>query len=81
MNPILIARAVLGLVASVGASTVVGNLIIMNTPANISTYSKVLVGIGKFVLAGIAAEKASEYSQQQFDKFDFKKKVDEDYSI
>lgn len=80
MNTLSIAKIAIGLVASTGVSTVVGNMIKVVTPVTVSNYNKVLTVIGGFVLTGMAGKAAYNYVADELDTM-FPTLVEEEVSI
>lgn len=68
MKKLDILKSATGLIVSAGAGAVVGNAIKASTPADIKTIQKVLVGVGGFVLSGMAGEMASKYVNATIDE-------------
>lgn len=54
-----------GLVASMGASEVVTNIIKSTTPGDLNKYKKGLVMVGSIVIGGMAGEAAAKYVDRQ----------------
>lgn len=54
-----------GLVASMGASEVVTNIIKSTTPGDLNKYKKGLVMVGSIVIGGMAGEAAANYVDRQ----------------
>lgn len=53
------------LVIGLGVSTIVGNIVGMNTPDNISKVNKLLVVVGAGVLGSMAGDAAIEYVENK----------------
>lgn len=68
MNPVAIVKGIVGLVASAGAGTVVGNAIKATTPAQLTTINKVLVGVGGVVLSGAVGDIVVKYTSKQIEE-------------
>lgn len=67
MNPVGIAKAAAGILASVGTTSVIGSVINQAKPTNLNKLQKFTFGFGKYVLAGIAADHAAKYITDQID--------------
>ncbi len=65
---ITIVKSVVGLVASIGVGTVVGNAVKATTPANISKFGKIATVVGSVVLTGMVGIAAEKYTDGQIDK-------------
>lgn len=57
-----------GLVISVGVGNIVSNAIKATTPATISTFRKVCIAVGGFVLSSMIVDKATIYAEETVDK-------------
>lgn len=68
MNPVAIVKGIVGLVASAGAGTVVGNAIKATTPARLTTINKVLVGAGGVALSGAVGDIVGKYATKQIEE-------------
>lgn len=55
-------------VTMAGAGIVLGNIIKMSTPASAHIVTKVLTGIGGFVLTSMVADSAADYAVKQVDE-------------
>ena len=64
MNKLEAVKTVAGLVVSLGVGAVVGNVIKATTPEDLKTYSKVLVGVGSFALAGYFSMQAAKQTEE-----------------
>jgi gamma-glutamyl-gamma-aminobutyrate hydrolase PuuD len=60
-------KGIVGIVASLGAGAVVGNLIKTTTPASAGKIAKVLAGIGGLVLTGVTSVLAAQYAENEVD--------------
>lgn len=78
MNVLPLVKIVAEGVASVGVGHVVSNAIKATTPADITRYQQVMIGIGSVVISGIATKAASNYVTDAIDSVTdlFKKKED-----
>ena len=56
------------LVVSIGVGAIVGNLAMSNIPVDVSRLTRTCITIGKWALAGIAADKASKYVEDKIDE-------------
>lgn len=65
---ITIVKSVVGLTASIGVGTVVGNAVKAVTPVDISKFGKVATVIGSIVLTGMVGIAAEKYTDGQIDK-------------
>lgn len=65
---ITIVKSIVGLGASIGVGTVVGNVVKATTPANISKFGKIATVVGSVVLTGMVGIAAEKYTDGQIDK-------------
>ena len=62
MNQLKIAKVLVSILASASVGAVVGNVVKVSTPANVSPVNKVLTSVGGYILSTMISEKASEYA-------------------
>lgn len=62
-----VTKATVRTIASIGVGAVVTCVIKNNTPLDTKTTTKVLVGVGSFVLGGMINDAASNYTDKQID--------------
>lgn len=68
MNKLEILKRTVETVVSVGVAAVIGNAIKSTTPVDIKTYSKVIVGIGGFVVSTMVKNEATKRTNNKFDE-------------
>ncbi len=56
-----------GMVASIGAGAIVGNIIKVTTPSTTTKLMKLVIGLGGLVLTGIVGDAASTYVDKTVD--------------
>ena len=63
-----VVKCVGGIVVSIGIGAVAANLIKATTPAGTKKLTKLCIGVGSFIVAGMAADAASQEFDNKFDK-------------
>lgn len=80
MNIIPIAKTIVSSAASLGVGTVLSNAITHTTPAGLTKYKKVAIGIGGVALSALVNEAVTRQTEAKFDEatkhFGFPKDVD-----
>jgi hypothetical protein len=61
-------KLILGIAASTGAASIVGNAIRMSTPSNLKLSKKIVMGIGGLALSGMFGNMASNYVASEIDE-------------
>jgi len=61
-------KLILGIAASTGAASIVGNAIKMSTPDNLKLSKKVVMGIGGLALSGMFGTMASKWVEGEIDE-------------
>jgi hypothetical protein len=67
MNAYPLIKLAADLLVSIGAGAVVSNAIKVSTPENAKAIQKIAIGVGGFVLSGMAGEMAVKYTDQNID--------------
>lgn len=68
MTNIDMIKKVGGIVISVGVGAIVGNAIKSTTPSTMNMVTKICVGVGAFILTGMASDGAVKYAEGKFDE-------------
>lgn len=68
MNKITIVKSVTGLIASAGAGAVVSNAIKATTPADVTKFNKVMIGVGSFAITGLVGAAAAKHVEGMIDE-------------
>jgi len=68
-NKLGIVKSGLGIVVSIGVGVLAGNTIKLVTPQNLNAIKNIAVKIGGIVLADLAAFKAVEHFETQWDEY------------
>ena len=68
MSVLNVVKSVVELAVGAGSGVVVGHAIRATTPADLTKFGKVLVGIGSFAIGGVVGEVASRHVNTQIDK-------------
>lgn len=80
MNIIPIAKTIVSSAASLGVGTVLSNAITATSPAELTKYKKVAIGIGGVALSALVNEAVTRQTEKKFDEaaahFGFPKDVD-----
>lgn len=61
------AKQIGGIVVTIGVASIVGNAVKFTTPSSIGKLTKACVGIGSFMLGGLAADATVKYTNRQID--------------
>ena len=67
MTKIDMIKKVGAVVVSVGVGAIVGNAIKSTTPSSVNVITKICIGVGAFVLTGMASDGAVKYAEGKFD--------------
>lgn len=67
MTKLEIIKEVGSIVVSLGVSAIVGNIVRSTTPSSISTYKKVVIGVGGFMLTGMVNNAVKKYTVEYID--------------
>lgn len=68
MDKTQIVKLVIRIIASTAVGNVVGNVIKMNTPANLTLTNKVLSKTGEFIITSMISEKGADYVMKSIDQ-------------
>lgn len=67
MFPTTLVKFVTSTVVSIGVSKIVGNAIKATTPADLKTYERICIRVGKYALAGACASFAAKHVESQIE--------------
>lgn len=67
MNKLELVKTGLEIVVSIGVGAIVGNAVVLTTPATTKVITKLCIKVGGLALSGIASDKASEYVRNTID--------------
>jgi lipoate-protein ligase A len=68
MSALSITKGIIATAVSFGAGNIVANAIKATTPADISTYKRVIIGIGGLAVGGMVADQAVKYTNDSIDE-------------